>query len=184
CDYTGTLLFLPYIHRYESIMMRAYFLGDSISSGALAILGYTQDSAVSECILITDGNQTKAIEEISVLNYSIETYFSILSCIILFSLISFLILSISRIGQDKINENDETLTLIDVNNQENQKSNRQFHLSDNVPYLFAMFWSCLITFGFLPALQTYALSSYSQDIYQKTIVSSEVVYVLVQIMCA
>ncbi|CAF4437872.1 unnamed protein product, partial [Adineta steineri] len=87
-------------------------------------------------------------------------------------------------GQDKINENDETLTLIDVNNQENQKSNRQFHLSDNVPYLFAMFWSCLITFGFLPALQTYALSSYSQDIYQKTIVSSEVVYVLVQIMCA
>ncbi|CAF1096062.1 unnamed protein product [Adineta steineri] len=184
CDYTGTLLFLPYIHRYESIMMRAYFLGDSISSGSLAILGYTQDSAVSECILITDGNQTKAIEEISVLNYSIETYFSILSCIILFSLISFLILSISKIGQDKINENDETLTLIDVNNQENQKSNRQFHLSDNAPYLFAMFWSCLITFGFLPALQTYALSSYSQDIYQKTIVSSEVVYVLVQIMCA
>ncbi|CAF1238334.1 unnamed protein product [Adineta steineri] len=174
CEYSGSLLFLPYLDRYKTIMMRAYFLGDGISSGTLAILGFVQDSEKTQYIpILTFANQTIFIEQTSSLGFSVETYFFILSFILFCSLISFLILSITKIGQDKSNENDESIKLIHNNNneieeeQESQINNKSFNISNNEFYLLAMFWSCFITFGFLPGLQTYALASYSHDIYQK-----------------
>ncbi|CAF4041745.1 unnamed protein product, partial [Adineta steineri] len=113
CKYSGSLLFLPYLDRYKTIMMRAYFLGDGISSGTLAILGFVQDSEKTQCIpILTFANQTIFIEQTSSLGFSVETYFFLLSFILFCSLISFLILSITKIGQDKSNENDESIKLI------------------------------------------------------------------------
>ncbi|CAF1128735.1 unnamed protein product [Adineta steineri] len=163
CEYSGSLLFLPYLDRYKTIMMRAYFLGDGISSGTLAILGFVQDSEKTQCIpIITSANQTIFIEKTSSLGFSVETYFFLLSFILFCSLISFLILSITKIGQDKSNENDESIKLINNNKNEIEEEQESF----------------------LPGLQTYALASYSHDIYQKTIVSIEISYLLVQIFCA
>ncbi|CAF4369112.1 unnamed protein product, partial [Adineta steineri] len=108
----------------------------------------------SECIPIVKGNQTILIEKKSSLTFSIGTYFFILSSMMLSSLICFLILSITKIGQNKINENDENKILIEQDNQIEQTENkedsinkRQFNLSNDIPYLFAMFWSCFTTYG-------------------------------------
>ncbi|CAF4077743.1 unnamed protein product [Adineta steineri] len=184
CQYTGVLLFLPYIDRYKLVMIRAFFLGDAISSGSLAGLAYFQDSPKSECIPIVQGNQTILIEKKSSLTFSIGTYFFILSSMMLSSLICFLILSITKIGQNKINENDENKILIEQDNQIEQTENkedsinkRQFNLSNDIPYLFAMFWSCFTTYA-------YALLPYSSDVYQKTIIAAEIAYVLAQVFCA
>ncbi|CAF4155083.1 unnamed protein product, partial [Adineta steineri] len=140
----------------------------------LDILGFVQDYEKTQCIpILTFANQTIFIEQTSSLGFSVETYFFILSFILFCSLISFLILSITKIGQDKSNENDESIKLINNNNneieeeQESQINNKSFNISNNEFYLLAMFWSCFITFGFLPGLQTYALASYSHDNYQK-----------------
>ncbi|CAF4235474.1 unnamed protein product, partial [Adineta steineri] len=191
CQYTGILLFLPYIGRYKLVMIRAFFLGDAISSGSLAGLAYAQNSPKSECIPINQGNQTILIEKKSSLTFSVETYFFIVSGMMLGSLICFLILSITKIGQNKINETDENKLLIEEDNQveeienkENLMNKRQFNLSNDISYLFAMFWCCFTTYGFLPGLQTYALLPYSPDIYQKTIIGVEVSYVFAQIFCA
>ncbi|CAF0755241.1 unnamed protein product [Adineta steineri] len=191
CQYTGILLFLPYIDRYKLVMIRAFFLGDAITSVSIAGLAYAQDSPKSECISVIQGNQTILIEKKSPLTFSVETYFFIISGMMLSSLICFLILSITKIGQNKNNENDENKILIEKDNQveeienkENLMNKRQFKLSNNVFYLFAMFWSCFATYGFLPSLQTYALLPYSPDVYQKTIIAVEIAYVFAQIFCA
>ncbi|CAF0783433.1 unnamed protein product [Adineta steineri] len=166
-------------------------VSDAIISGSLAGLAYAQNSPKSECISIIQGNQTILIEKKSPLTFSVETYFFIISGVMLSSLICFLILSITKIGQNKTNENDENKLLIEEDNQveeienkENSMNKRQFNLSNDISYLFAMFWCCFTTYGFLPGLQTYALLPYSPDIYQKTIIAVEVSYVFAQIFCA
>ncbi|CAF3930049.1 unnamed protein product [Adineta steineri] len=181
CDYSGSVLFLTYLDRYVSIMMRAYFLGDGISSAALAILGFVQDSEKTQCIPIIIGNKTVLTEQASSLVFSVRIYFFILSFIMFCSFISFLILSITKIGQDESNKNDESIKLINISDDQIDEQHSQIN---NKLYFFAMFWSCFITYGFLPGLQTYALVPYSHDIYQKTIISIEISYLLVQIFCA
>ncbi|CAF1290574.1 unnamed protein product [Adineta steineri] len=166
-------------------MMRAYFLGDGISSGTLAILGFVQDSEKTQYIpILTFANQTIFIEQTSSLGFSVETYFFILSFILFCSLISFLILSITKIGQDKSNENDESIKLIHNNNneieeeQESQINNKSFNISNNEFYLLAMFWSCFITFGFLPGLQSGSISAL---IYVAANGLNHIVYILLNI---
>ena len=64
------------------------------------------------------------------------------------SLISFIILSLTRMGQYV---NNESIQLIDENNPtekiKNEMNNKQFWLPYNSLYLLAMFWSCFITYA-------------------------------------
>lgn len=149
-DYCGGLLFLPYLSRYQSVMMRAFFLGDAISSGLLAVLGIIQNTAKTECISVMVDNKTQFTEERSSPRLSVTSYFVILSMIIFISLIAFVALLMTRVGLVK---NDENLALIEghavdqVQNEYVSTDVKRLWLSRHGFYLVAMFWTCFLTYG-------------------------------------
>jgi hypothetical protein len=107
-DCTSSVTFLPFLDRYEPIYINAYFLGEALSSLFPALLGIAQGVGQTSCI--KDRNGT-LVEYNSPARFSVRIYFLALAVIMLASLLSFIILCLTRIGRRK----DETFT--DSSNQ-------------------------------------------------------------------
>ena len=130
--------------------MRAFFLGDAMSAGLLAVLSMIQNTGKTECIPGMADNTTHVFEKQYPPRFSVTSYFGILSVIMLSSLAAFVVLLITRVG---LTENDERSALIEAV-QADQAQNeyiatdiRQFWLSQHGLYLLAMFWTCFLSYG-------------------------------------
>lgn len=149
-DYCRALLLLPYLHQYQPIIMRAFFLGDAMSAGLLAVLSMIQNTGTIECISGIVDNTTHIFEHQYPPRFSVASYFGILSVIMLSSLTAFVVLLITRVG---LTENDENSALIEtvrveqVQNEYSATDIRQFWLSQHGLYLLAMFWTCFLSYG-------------------------------------
>ena len=95
-DCTSSVTFLPFLDRYEPIYINAYFLGESLSSLFPALLGIAQ--GVGRTLCLPNANGT-LVESSSPPRFSVRTYFLALSVIMLASLLSFIILCLTRTGR-------------------------------------------------------------------------------------
>lgn len=97
-DCTSSVTFLPFIDRYEPMYINAYFVGEALSSLLPALLGLAQGVGKTSCI--DNGNGT-LIEYNSPARFSVRIYFLALAFIMLASLVSFIILCLTRLGRRK-----------------------------------------------------------------------------------
>lgn len=97
-DCTSSVTFLPFIDRYEPMYINAYFVGEALSSLFPALLGLVQGVGETSCI--ENGNGT-LVEYTSPARFSVRIYFLALAFIMLASLVSFIILCLTRLGRRK-----------------------------------------------------------------------------------
>jgi riboflavin transporter 2 len=107
-DCTSSVTFLPFLDRYEPKYINAYFLGEALSSLFPALLGIAQGVGQTSCV--RDRNGT-LVEYTSPARFSVRVYFLALAVIMFVSLLSFIILCLTRIGRRK------SETSIDRSNQ-------------------------------------------------------------------
>jgi riboflavin transporter 2 len=100
-DCTSSVTFLPFLDRYEPVYINAYFLGEALSSLFPALLGIAQGVGETSCVKNENGT---LVEYNSPARFSVRIYFLALAVIMLASLLSFIILCLTRIGRKK----DET----------------------------------------------------------------------------
>ena len=100
-DCTSSVTFLPFLDRYESTYINAYFLGEALSSLFPALLGMAQGVGQTWCI--TNQNGT-LVEYSSPARFSVRIYFLALAAIMFVSLLSFITLCLTRMGRrrDKV----------------------------------------------------------------------------------
>lgn len=95
-DCTSSVTFLPFLDRYEAMYINAYFVGEALSSLLPALLGLAQGVGKTSCI--DNGNGT-LVEYTSPARFSVRVYFLALAVMMLASLVSFIILCLTRLGR-------------------------------------------------------------------------------------
>lgn len=110
-DCTSSVTFLPFLDRYEPIYINAYFLGEALSSLFPALLGIAQGVGRTSCTPNANGT---LVEYSSPPRFSVRTYFLALSVVMLASLLSFIVLCLTRIGrrQDKLETDISTIKFV------------------------------------------------------------------------
>jgi riboflavin transporter 2 len=110
-DCTSSVTFLPFLDRYEPIYINAYFLGEALSSLFPALLGIAQGVGRTWCTPNANGT---LVEYTSPPRFSVRTYFLALSAVMLVSLLSFIVLCLTRIGRrkDKIATDTSTIKFV------------------------------------------------------------------------
>ena len=101
-DCMSSTTFIPFLHRYEPAYLNAYFAGEALTSLLPALLGVTQGVGVSECVPSFDAlTNTSSIEISYQPQFSVRTYFLLLSCLPLSALVAFSTLRCMRTGRLK-----------------------------------------------------------------------------------
>lgn len=95
-DCTSSVTFLPFLDRYEPIYINAYFLGEALSSLFPALLGIAQGVGRTSCVANRNGT---LVEHSSPPRFSVRTYFLALAGMMLVSLLSFVILCLTKMGR-------------------------------------------------------------------------------------
>lgn len=110
-DCTSSVTFLPFLNRYEPMYINAYFVGEALSSLFPALLGLVQGVGKTSCI--DNGNGT-LVEYTSPARFSVRIYFLALAVIMLASLVSFIILCLTRLGRrkDKVSIDSSNLKFV------------------------------------------------------------------------
>jgi riboflavin transporter 2 len=200
-DCLSSTTFIPFLHRYESIYLNAYFIGEALTALLPALLGMIQGIGKSSCVLI--GNRTEEIwaEIYHQPRFSVRTYFLILSFLPLAALLAFSSLQKMTTGrlknqsslQESKNHQSRVFILMDnirdINLIENtiktinkiekqlkikQNSNgfKKILLSEPGIFLFIVFQSSAMLYGICQGLITFSLNAYSVTTFHYTIIAS------------
>jgi riboflavin transporter 2 len=168
-DTTSTVTYADYMKRYNSKLLNALYLGESLTSLLPSVLASIQGVG-GEAIC----RENSTYPEYSSPRFSVQIYFWIFVGLIFLSLFAFLLLEFSNIAKpyrtifnypsSQITNSDEipmssepiSLTLT-----------AQIPMTKRCYYalLFIGFFSSIILFGILPSIGTYAVLPYSQRAY-------------------
>lgn len=168
-DTTSTVTYSDYMKRYDSNLLNALYLGESLTSLLPSILATVQGVG-GEPIC----RENSTYPEYSSPRFSVQVYFWIFVGIIALSLLSFLLLEFTTISNSyrtKLphdtrrlsNSHELSLQLDpkpDITIVSYSMTKKQYHI-----LLFIGFLSSIILFGILPSIGTYAVIPYSQRAY-------------------
>ena len=168
-DTTSTVTYADYMKRYNSKLLNALYLGESLTSLIPSILASIQGVG-GEAIC----RENSTYPEYSSPRFSVQVYFWVFVGLIVFSLVAFLILEYSTIaeqyqtvfsyGSSQIANSDE----IPMSSEPVSIAFREdYSMTQRCYYalLFIGFVSSVILFGILPSIGTYAVLPYSQRAY-------------------
>jgi riboflavin transporter 2 len=168
-DTTSTVTYGDYMKRYNSKLLNALYLGESLTSLIPSVLASIQGVG-GEPIC----RENSTYPEYSSPRFSVQTYFWIFSGLILFSLFAFLILEFSSIAKPyrtKLNYASSTIANSDEipMSSEPISITSRTHLPMTKKCYYALlligFLTSIILFGILPSIGTYAVLPYSQRAY-------------------
>ncbi|CAF1143492.1 unnamed protein product [Adineta steineri] len=213
-DCLSSTTFIPFLHRYEPIYLNAYFTGEALTALLPAMIGITQGIGKSDCVLF--GNETNGtlIEVHHQPQYSVQTYFLLLSFLPLSALVAFTILQFMKTGRSKIKskpvksehkqssifilmDNIEDIdviqnTIATINNIEDKlkkpkkKPNqlKKFLMSEPGIFLFIVFQCSAMLYGVCQGLTTFSLNAYSVTTFHYTIITSQFAYPVMTLVAA
>jgi hypothetical protein len=202
-DCLSSTTFIPFLHRYQSMYLNAYFIGEAFTALLPALLGMAQGIGTSGCVLI--GNRTEEVwaEVHHQPRFSVRIYFLLLSFLPFSALLAFSTLRRMKTGRLKgqpsikqsqrnkspvfilmDNIRDMNLienTIVTVNRIESQlkseqKTNRfkDFFLSEPGLFLFIVFQCSAMLYGICQGLTTFSLNAYSVTTFHYTIITSKI----------
>lgn len=168
-DTTSTVTYADYMKRYNSKLLNALYLGESLTSLIPSILASIQGVG-GEAIC----RENSTYPEYSSPRFSVQVYFWVFVGLIVLSLLAFLVLEYSTIaeqyqtvfsyGSSQIANSDEipmSSEPISIAFREDYSMTQQCYYA----LLFIGFVSSVILFGILPSIGTYAVLPYSQRAY-------------------
>lgn len=169
-DTTSTVTYADYMKRFQPNLLNALYLGESLTSLLPSVLASVQGVG-GEAICRENSTQP----EYSLPRFSVQVYFWVFVALIILSLVAFVVLEFSSIGEryrtgldyyksSKIANSDE-IAMTPEPIIINRKS--EFLMTNKCYYslLSIAFASSIILFGILPAIGTYAVLPYSQRAY-------------------
>ena len=168
-DTTSTVTYADYMKRYDSQLLNALYLGESLTSLLPSILATIQGVG-GEAIC----RENSTYPEYSQPRFSVRIYFWIFVIIIVASLIAFVILEYSRISEsfrvrstDYSTRDSSSYELSTQNELKSISSSATRTMSKKLYFglLAIAFFSSIVLFGILPAIGTYAVLPYSQRAY-------------------
>ena len=202
-DCLSSTTFIPFLHRYQSMYLNAYFIGEALTALLPALLGMAQGIGTSGCVLI--GNRTEEIwaEVHHQPRFSVRTYFFLLSFLPFLALLAFSTLRRMKTGRLKaqpsikqshhskspvfilmdnirdinfIENTIETINRIESQLKSEDKHNRvkKFLLSEPGLFLFIIFQCSAMSYGMCGGLTTFSLNAYSARTFHYTIIASKI----------
>ena len=168
-DTTSTVTYADYMKRYNSKLLNALYLGESLTSLIPSILASIQGVG-GEAVC----RENSTYPEYSSPRFTVQVYFWVFVGLILLSLLAFLLLEYTSIaeqyqttftyGSPQIANSDEipmSSEPISIALREDFSMTKQSYYA----LLFIGFVSSIILFGILPSIGTYAVLPYSQRAY-------------------
>ncbi|UJR11697.1 hypothetical protein I4U23_015878 [Adineta vaga] len=173
-DNTSSLVFFDYMKRFRSHYLSAAFLGEGLT-GAIPTLLLLLQGIGGEAICVKTNNGTFDKPTFTEPRFSVTVFMFIITCIILASLIAFLILRWTNIisladAAEPVKEQDntgESVPMIVINDSiqlstPTSTSMEQITEKSFFLLLFINTFNSLILFGILPPLVTYIVLPYGQ----------------------
>ena len=168
-DTTSSVTYADYMKRYNSKLLNALYLGESLTSLLPSILASIQGVG-GEPIC----RENSTYPEYSSPRFSVQIYFWIFVGIIFLSLLAFLILEFSKIAKSyqilSFYDSSRIASSYELSMQIEPKSitlTTPVSMPNNVFYVLLTigFLVSIILFGILPSITTYAVLPYSQRAY-------------------
>ncbi|UJR20731.1 hypothetical protein I4U23_023850 [Adineta vaga] len=207
-DCMSSTTFIPFLYRYESMYLNAYFTGEALTGLLPALFGVGQGIGKSDCQFIDNGTYIEIQHQP---RFSVRTYFLLLSSLPFLALVSFSILCIMETGRSKVESpqinskqsksrvfilmddiNDihiientiDTINRIELRLKKRKKPNhpKKAILSKSGIYLFILFQASAILYGICPGLTTFSLNAYSATTFHYTIIISQFAYPVIALI--
>lgn len=171
-DCTSSVSFADYIQRYKKKFTNALFLGESLTSIIPSLLAIAQGNGQLYCIPSKNNtNTTEVVYEVA--RFSVSIYFLCLFLLLTISLISFVLLQWTKIGQNsrqiqkKISLKSTEISSDIIETFVEQKQTDSIKLT-KLSYLLLSLgctYTSSVLFGILLSISTYVLMPYGHKIF-------------------
>ncbi|XP_077552645.1 solute carrier family 52, riboflavin transporter, member 3-A-like [Haemaphysalis longicornis] len=186
-DCTSSVVYLPFVGRFREVYMTSYLVGEGLGGvvpGLVALAQGVEDAiCVNETMPSTSVRENSsegmtAVLDVEAINFEPEVFFGVLLLLVLLSYGSFIILDNCKSFQNEWQEDfrksvarrttpapelPETIPLGARSTMEPAKGpDNRFRITRRryVILLLIQGWASLLTFGFLPAIQSYSCLPY------------------------
>ncbi|XP_067123793.1 solute carrier family 52, riboflavin transporter, member 3-B-like isoform X1 [Centruroides vittatus] len=194
-DCTSSVLYLPFMAHYKEKYLLSYLIGEGMSGLLPGIVALIQGvGGNAKCKLVNNTNTTKWIQYSDPPLFSAETFFGILTFLMIMSGLSFIFLHLlPQIKEEKVMSTTIESIIFKKNCDENfnSQSSEQSTSSETqtrvslvksrvlnkrrfVILLAFQVFCCALTNGILPAIQTYSCLPYGNVAYHLSVTLSSI----------
>lgn len=176
----SSVIFLPYMSRFRETYLLTYLFGRAMSSFTSSILALVQGVGITQCV--NNNNTVQYSEPL----FQPRDYFLFVFCMLILSLIAFILLNKMRVCKDEteIASSTDCSETSPMKNHNYKNANEYQSISIDVLHRSATSFNYLLillgvisflVFGFLPGLEPFACAPYGPKTYHLSVICSSIV---------
>lgn len=172
-DCTSSVLFLPFMGVFKELYLNSYLIGEGLSGFIPSIAALAQGvggNPYCETIAVDNGT-TKFNETVVIVpdpRFSIEVFFGFLTCMMVVSLVAFLILNF---WPGCTEEHAENRLIVATHDEDSNDGSTTPVISKRKLYILLLIntYICFLSNGAFPSIQTYSCLPYGNLVYHLSV---------------